>query len=269
MYCSSSSRWISRGRTSRDLADSGGFFSLTWSDLGIEALSQVVVTEGEMRPVEVTETDEVGNVVNTTTVQSPELSLDLTTAHVDPGHPITDGLVPAAVSETPEAGVAENPMQQLYFNGARPIQIDPSLQDYIAPLISDTDTKVYAESDYDGYVASGGIVEYNIGRDGTRGDVILAGAVESPETGGRLVLVGDVDFITNGGGFLSSPPYSLGYLYPGNVQFMINAINWLLDAQVAVPAYPSPAPTGTPTITPSPVPTATPNLTATAEAPAA
>lgn len=79
-----------------------------------------------------------------------------------------------------------------------------------------------------------------------------------------MVWLSDSDFLTNGGGFTSSPAYSQSFVYPANVQFMLNSVSWLLETDVVAPSFPTPAATGTATITPSPTPSPTPKPTPTA-----
>ena len=124
-------------------------------------------------------------------------------------------------------------------------------------------SNIYGESDYAGYAGQLRLLEYNIGSDSARGPLLLAAAVEDPAAGGRIVLIGDADFVRNGGGFVTSPAYSTGFVYPANVQFMINASNWLLNSDLSLPSFPSPAPTATATITPSPTPIPSPTAEAT------
>jgi len=90
--------------------------------------------------------------------------------------------------------------------------------------------------------------------------------MENIASGTRIVLIGDREFATNGGGFETSPPYSGAFLYPGNVRFMLNAIAWLLDAEPVAGevSFPEPGPTATPTLTPTPTPTPLPSPTPTA-----
>jgi hypothetical protein len=188
---------------------------------------------------------------------------------LDPEHPITWQLAAASALAESSPDETDNSAHQLYFNGARPIQLDPALQEFITPLIFVRQNHIYGESDYDGYVSSGGVVEYNIGTDSARGNLILAVAVEDPASGGRLVLVGDVDLLKNGTGFASSPDYSQGFIYPANVQFIVNATNWMLEASAPMPSFPTAAATSTVTITPSPTMTNTPKPATATPTPAA
>jgi hypothetical protein len=210
-----------------------------------------------VRTVNVVETDREGNVTAEYTVEAPELSLDFQTSLVNADHPITQGLS-AAESETAEG----EPAAPLFvFSGARSIEVDASIQNYVVtPLIFVDQPNIYGETDYARYLLTGGAVEYNIGTDSARGPLILAAAFESPRVGSRLVLIGDVGFIKNGTGFLTSPSYSGGFVYPAHAHFMVRATAWLLGVEGADLQYPTPAATSTPTITPTPtlIPSPTP-----------
>jgi hypothetical protein len=75
------------------------------------------------------------------------------------------------------------------------------------------------------------------------------------------VLLNDIDFLRNGGGFITSPTYSGSFVYPLNVHFMVRSVAWLLDREPANISLPTPGPTATPTVTPSPTPTPLPTAT--------
>ena len=66
--------------------------------------------------------------------------------------------------------------------------------------------------------------------DTTRGPQTLAAASGLPE-GMRVVVIGDREFATNGFGLQTSPPNSPSFVYPGNVEFLLNAVAWLLEAE--------------------------------------
>jgi hypothetical protein len=80
--------------------------------------------------------------------------------------------------------------------------------------------------------------------------------MENIATGTRVVVIGDREFATNGGGLQTSPPYSASFLYPDNPRFLVNAVAWLLDVEsnASQLTFPTPGPTATPTTTPSPTP---------------
>src|SRR6185436_16626111 len=119
------------------------------------------------------------------------------------------------------------------------------------PLILVDQPKIYGETNYADYVATGGAAEYNIGVDTPRGPLFLAAAVENQSLGSRMVLVGDADFVKNGAGFVTSPSYSGAFVYPAEANFMVHTSAWLLDATGSNLVFPTPAATSTPTITPT------------------
>jgi hypothetical protein len=244
-----------RGATSRFPV---GFLELTWNDLGFRAREDVVVLQGELQTTEIVETDDDDNVISSETVESPALHTDFFTRRVDESHPITGGLLPLL-----GGGDEDTPpnLNSLFFDGGRSLEIDGSLSnDSITPLIFADDPTTYGETDYADYVADG-FSEYNIGEDTPPGDLILALAYEDPASGSRLVLLNDIDFLRNGGGFITSPTYSGSFVYPLNVHFMVRAVAWLLDREPANISLPTPGPTATPTVTPSPTPTPLPTAT--------
>lgn len=225
-----------------------GLLQLMWTDMGLRARNDVVVVEGGLREV----------AAPIEAVAEGELT-------PTPASPLT---VPALVPVfTTTALTFDNPMAdgvdgELAFFLAHSLEVDSTLRDATVTTLISSPAEFYGESAYAQYLADG-IVEYNIGADTTRSALALAASFEKPDTGARVVLIGDRDFATNAAGFQTSPPYSSAFLYPGNVRFMVNAVAWLLDvAPVAGElSFPAPAETATPTITPSPTPippTATP-----------
>lgn len=230
-----------------------GFMILTWDDLGIRAREDVVVMQGDLQTI-IPPADDVDDNQPTPTplpaVEVPVLSRDFTTTELSSEHPITEGLT-----------------DRVAFFGARSIEFDASIQLFeTLPLIF-ASSEMYGETAYDDYLETG-ISEYNINEDTARGPLAVAASVEDPATGTRIVLIGDRDFVTNGGGLQTSPSYSAGFVYPGNVRFLLNAIAWLLEADPSATVeltFPTPAATATPTTTPSPVPTATPEPEETTE----
>jgi hypothetical protein len=155
------------------------------------------------------------------------LQTRFTTRNLSQDHPITAGI---------DTEVA--------FFGARSVETDTSSADLqVTPLVfsdaefyGETETQIY-EADYGG--------EYDEDADIPPGMLALAAAFENPVSGTRVVVIGDREFATNGGGLQSSPSYSMSFLYPGNAHFLLNAITWLLDAEQSQIAFPTPAPTGT------------------------
>jgi hypothetical protein len=226
------------------LRSSGGLFSLMWSDMGLRARDDVVVTEGGTRVV-VPLGDRVGRDTPTPTPlpleEQPALISELVTTNLNRQHPILSGLE-----------------GQLTFFGARSLEVDEAPRTSQVTSLVTSDSTFYGETEYADYL-SGALPEYNIGRDTTRTALVLAAVVVNIETGMRIVVIGDRDFAMNGMGLQTSPPYSASFLYPDNVRFLLNSAAWLLGVEGPVEmSFPTPGPTATPTITPSPMPTVPP-----------
>ncbi|NDJ61563.1 MAG: hypothetical protein GYB67_10590 [Chloroflexi bacterium] len=219
------------------LALNSGIFELMWADLGLRARDEVIVTEIVQ---EITEPAPDGSEEAPTTTETGTLAADLITTNIATAHPVVNGLA-----------------QGLAFFEARPLEVDASPQRFTATPLVFTDTRFYGETDYGTFLNTG---EYNfdIGIDLAPGALTLAAALENPDSGVRIVLVGDREFATNGSGLASSPPSSGSFIYPDNVRFLLNAVTWLVDTEALDPTFATPAPTATATITPSPTPTNTP-----------
>jgi hypothetical protein len=200
-----------------------GLFELTWAEMGFRARDDIVVTEGPMqvfRPAPERTREGTPTSTPAPSFEAPSLITDFTAVDLAQ-HPITTDI---------EHG--------LTFFGTRSLEVDETdFQDYL-----------------NGYGA-----EYNIDDDTVRTAQTLAVAIENTATEARIVLIGDREFATNGGGLQTSPPYSPSFLYPDNVRFLLNAIAWLMEAdgEPIELSYPTPGPTATPTITPSPTPAPT------------
>lgn len=242
-----------KGGVSQALRADKGLFAILWSEFGLRARNDVVVVEGNIHKVHVTEIDKNGNTVGEKDVQVPQLSVDFQTSVINDQHPITKGLAPA------------NPATPLFtFANARSIEIDSSfLNNNVTPLILINQPNIYGETNYADYLASGGNVEYNIGVDSPRGSLFLAAAVENQSIGSRIVLVGDADFVSNGMGFITAPSYSGAFVYPVQANFMVRASAWLLGVEGSNLVFPTPGATGTPTITPTRIVVASPTVTGT------
>ena len=218
-----------------------GLFVLTWNDMGLRARNDVAVQEGALRPV-IPPTPHVPKDEPTPTlspaVDVPELSTDFMTTRFNPGHPIIGRL---------EEG--------LFFTTARSIEMDGAPRDAQATALILAPPEIYGESDYEEYLKND-YVDFDEKNDAPPGDLVLAVAMENIITKTRMVVVGDRDFVTNGGGFTTSPSYSGGFVFPGNVRFTISAITWLLETESVQDqlSFPTPAPTTTPTNTPTPAP---------------
>jgi hypothetical protein len=230
----------------RAFAEEKGLFELTWHDFGIRALDNVLVTEGAMQMVALpppnTENSDTATPAATDPTPAPEmveapiLITDLVAATIDHSHPITSNL-----------------SGDLAFFGARAVEVDSSLQlAEVTPLVF-SGGEFYGETAYNDYRDSG-YSTFNADEDTARGPMTLAAAARNPANGMRLVIIGDRDFATNGGGLRSSPPNSSSFVYQGNVEFLLNAIAWLLEAEPDAVEFPTPAPTSTalPTMTPVP-----------------
>jgi len=208
-----------------------GFFLLMWNDLSLRGRNDIVVTEASQLADEEA-TQEAG--------QPDRLITRFTLDNLDPEHPITSGLDGA-----------------VDVFSVRSIEFDSSLRDYnVVPLIT-TDSLVYGEVLYGTYIDAN-TFEYNIGTDTSRGSLVLAVALNDPRSNTRIVLIGDREFATNGGGFNTSPAGSASFLYPNNVQFIMNSVAWLLDTEITEYSFPTPGPSPTASLTPSPTPTFTP-----------
>ncbi|NDJ77375.1 MAG: hypothetical protein GYB65_14070 [Chloroflexi bacterium] len=221
---------IDRNRAFRE---NEGLFELTWPDMGVRGVDDVVVTEGELRTItpEPEEPEEGEEVVQPEPFEAPILITDFVTPVSNPNHGITQGIE-----------------GEFAFFTARPLQVDASIQLFeVVPLIF-TEEIFYGEGDYRRYQESGE-VEYLEDEDTARGSLPLA-AIATHPTGARLVLIGDREFATNAGGFQTSPPNSPSFMYTGNVEFMVNAVSWLLDSESPDLTFPTPAPTSTPLATP-------------------
>ena len=136
-----------------------------------------------------------------------------TTTSINTTHPITTGI--------------DN---ELAFFMSRSLQIGvTSSSSRVTPLVF-SDTDFYGETTLPEDPGDE-LFEYTYDDavDTELGALPLAAAVENTEIGTRIVLIGDREFVTNGVGLKTAPDYSFDYVYPGNVQFILNAITWLLD----------------------------------------
>lgn len=247
----------------------GGLFALMWTDMGIRALDDVVVTEGDPVPI----------FAEVTAEPQPDATEVVAAESVESGTPQpTATLAPTATPVMVEVGerrtlrsqftttnMTEHPIsdglsEPLYFFTARSLEVDSGIQGFTVTPLLYTDDNYYGEVDWAGYLTTG-VFDFNIGVDTSQGRLPLAAAYDNERTGTRLVVIGDRDFVTNGAGFKTSPPNSSAFVSPGNVRFALNTVTWMLGAEASVFEFPSPAPTATVTITPSPSPTRTPTPT--------
>ncbi len=225
----------------RALGAGRGLFALMWEDMGLRGREDVVVTQGdELRSV-VPPPDRVRGDEPTPTpmpaVEIPGLITDFFTANVNADHSIGAGFD-----------------DRLAFFGARSLEVDEAPREAQVTALVYSDTNFYGETEFNTYLESDYAV-YDEDADTAPGSLVLAAAMQDSGTGARVVLIGDREFATNGGGLQTSPPYSASFLYPGNIRFLINAVAWLLEAeQTADFTFPTPGPTGTPTLAPTPTP---------------
>ncbi|GAB4416664.1 MAG: hypothetical protein Kow00106_12340 [Anaerolineae bacterium] len=204
--------------------DGRGLMLLTWADYGISARGDVVV---EREPQD-------------------ELTVNFVATGRRADHPILTGI---------EGDLA--------FFGARSIIFDASIQPFsVTPLIFAGD-EFYGESAYIDYVQIGEAT-YTAGQDTPPNLLALAAAAEDAQRNSRIVIIGDRDFATNGGGLRTSPPNTAAFVFPANVQFLLQAVAWLVDAE-GTATVPLNFPTPMPTATPAPAPAATEEPAAGAE----
>jgi hypothetical protein len=230
----------SRDTISRSLAETRGFFELSWSELALRARDDILVEQGEFSVIDVVETDRDGNVLNEYTANVPVLNTEFLTTDFDSRHPITAGI----------AG-------EVYYDTARSVEYDATISDFIVtPFLFDGTADSYGETDYSTYLELG-TSEINIDVDTGQARVALGAAYDDPNSGARFVLLGDGDIVFNGSGFETSPPFSPNFIYPTNAQLMINITSWLLATEPVTLSFPEAQPTSTPTstITPTPMPT--------------
>jgi|AMZC01.1.fsa_nt_AMZC01002661.1_2 hypothetical protein len=199
--------------------DGRGLMLLTWADYGVSARGDVVV---EREP-------------------QGELTIDFVATGRRAAHPILTGI---------EGDLA--------FFGARSVIFDSSIQPFSATPLLFAGDKFYGETAYIDYVQVGE-VGYAAGQDTPPNLLALAVAAEDAQRASRIVVIGDRDFATNGGGLRTSPPNTAAFVFPANAQFLLQAVAWLVgaDSTATVPlAFPTPMPTATPA--PSPVATEEP-----------
>lgn len=210
---STSSEGVVTIENNRALQATRGFFELTWADFGIRGRDDLLIHQDE---------------ISAETARTPaDLTIDFE----------------ASISESSpfqtESGGA------LTFFGARTIEYDGSIQPYqVTPLVT-ADPEFYGETDFAEFIETG-ILEFNVGADRRGNDLAVAVAVEHTQRGARIILLGDRQFVTNGGGLQTSPPNSPNFVYPANVEFALNSIGWLLgsDTGISIPlSFSTPAPT--------------------------
>lgn len=240
-----------------------GIFQLLWTDLGVRVRNDIVLTEGIVptflpTPVPVME---VPPTVEPAAEATAEAGAEATEEAVVAA-PIVVTATPAAGMAAPQLNFTTSDLDEdspltgsinngLAFFGARSIEIDLAVRDFPVQPLAFSSNEFFGENNYPDFYEAG-IALYNIGQDTPPGFLTLAASYENPNTGSKLVLVGDRDFATNGGGLQSSPPNSGAFLYPGNVQFLLNSVTWLVGAEAISVALPTAGPTSTPTLVPTP-----------------
>lgn len=199
-----------------------GLVTLMWNDMGFRPLDNLVVTEGEMQMVEVTdpapvdegdEEESTSESAETTLVEAPILVTDLVVSALDSNHPITAEL-----------------QDELAYFGARSFEVDLSMPTSQVTPLALSDPIYYGEFGLDEY-SEDGLAEYNESEDTARGVQILAVAYEQEPDGLKVVVIGDREFATNGGGLQTSLNGGSAFEHPGNVQFLLNSVYWLLDVE--------------------------------------
>lgn len=109
------------------------------------------------------------------------------------------------------------------YDVARSIEIAPIEGITNSNLVLTSD-QAWGETDFNNLAA--GFAEPNAGIDAT-GPLIVGTSLENLDTGARLVVFGDSDFLSN-----------LLLLQNGNAMLMTNAFNWLADDELAVDLTP-------------------------------
>ncbi len=197
----------------RALGATRGLFQLLWADFGIRGRDDLLMLQPD------TGTEAVEADVELGLDQMLSLVADFTTTNLNGDAPLNEGVDSA-----------------LAFFSTRSIEFDATIQPYeIVPLVFAAEG-YYGESDYASYLTDG-LAEYDEVADTEAESLALAVAFMNPSSSARIILIGDRDFATNGGGFQSSPATSTNFTYVSNIQFLINSVAWLMDSEtpVAIP----------------------------------
>ncbi len=240
-----------------------GLFQLTWIDLGIRGANTIVVTEGGSLPeMVIVSEEEAAPPVEVEAEATEEATAEATAeveaeateeATAEPAPPVI--AQPLSHFTTTEVN-REHPIMQgldgrLAFFGARLIDVDLSVRQFPVDLLAFSPGEFYGENNIGEYDVND-FALYNIGEDTPPGFLPISIAYENPNTGMRLVLIGDRDFATNGYGLQSSPPNTSAFTYPDNPRALLNSVTWLLDTDAVETSFPTPGPTATATLTPTP-----------------
>jgi hypothetical protein len=190
-----------------------GFFDLLWVEMGFRGLDDIVVKENAASPASPASGE--GEAPLSASGTSFLQSASFTTTNLDTTHPITAGID-----------------HELAFFLARSLEIGAT------PGSTEVTPLVYAGSDYYGETTlpedpADATFEfaYDSGVDIEPGELPLAAAIDDKELGAHIVFIGDRDFATNGFGLNTASKFGSDYAYPGNVEFLLNAITWLLDTE--------------------------------------
>ena len=181
---------------SRSLGATRGLFELVYPDFGMRAQNDVVMLAESVDGGE-------------------QFSLAGETVNINAEHPITSGLT-----------------GPLYFSDARSLGLDVNTANIVLTPLVFTSSAYYGETGYTAFIQDGTPLELTTD-DTPRGELPLVASMENGETGARLVMIGDIDMLQNGGGFQSLPSYSANFVYPDNIRLAVNAVMWLLDTEPA------------------------------------
>ncbi|MBN8638757.1 MAG: Gldg family protein [Anaerolineae bacterium] len=194
----------------RSLGATRGLSQLLWADFGIRGRDDLLLLHADARAAA------VGADAPLNLAQTLSLVSDFTTTNLNHDTPIT-------------AGVDSS----LAFFGARSVEFDATIQPYeTVPLVFAAEG-YYGESGYASFLADG-LAEFDEAAAFESEALALAVAFLNPTSSTRLIVIGDRDFATNGGGFQSTPMTSADFTYASNIQFLINSVAWLLDSEAPV-----------------------------------
>jgi hypothetical protein len=215
VYLNSGGRLLLLGDVIGDPASPGlpaasGVFELLWIDMGLRGRDDIIVKEDQQRSGL---TQAGAGSSQQQSALSFFASANFTTSNFNASHPITKGL---------KGEVAFSVARSLEISGtSAPFRVTPlvfSDADYYGETTLPQDARdEQFQYSYDSLV------------DTPVGALPLAAAIEGLASSTRIVVIGDREFATNGGGIQTSSADSFSFVYPNNVQFMLNAVTWLLD----------------------------------------
>lgn len=234
-----------------------GLFQLTWIDLGIRGANTVVVTEGGALPeMVIVSEEEAAPLAEAEATEEATTEVDAEATEEAPVEEAPPAIAQPLSNFTTTEINREHPIMRgldgtLAFFGARLIDVDLSVREFPVDLLAFSPGEFYGENNIGEYDVND-FALYNIGEDTPPGFLPVSIAYENPNTGMRLVLIGDRDFATNGYGLQSSPPNTSAFTYPDNPRALLNSVTWLLDTEAVETNFPTPGPTATATLTPTP-----------------